>query len=99
MEIKKILGLETGKEYKNIEEVHKNLRYSKVIFMADQDLDGSHIKGLCINLFQNEWPSLCRIPGFIGFMNTPILKSKKGNQEIKFYNESLDQKSNVDMLN
>jgi DNA topoisomerase-2 len=86
-EIKKILGLEAGKEYQSIEDVHKNLRYSKVVFMTDQDLDGSHIKGLCINLFQNEWISLTRIPGFIGFMNTPILKAKKGNQELKFYNE------------
>jgi len=86
-EIKKILGLETGKEYTTIEEVNANLRYSKVVFMTDQDLDGSHIKGLCINLFQNEWSSLTRIPGFIGFMNTPILKAKKGNQELKFYNE------------
>jgi DNA topoisomerase-2 len=86
-EIKKILGLETGKEYKSIEDVHKNLRYSRVVFMTDQDLDGSHIKGLCINLFQNEWNSLTQIPGFIGFMNTPILKAKKGNQELKFYND------------
>ena len=86
-EIKKILGLETGKEYHTIEDVHKNLRYSKIVFMTDQDLDGSHIKGLCINLFQNEWSSLTHIPGFIGFMNTPILKAKKGNQELKFYNE------------
>ena len=45
------------------------------------------IKGLCINLFQNEWGSLTHIPGFIGFMNTPILKAKKGSQELKFYNE------------
>ena len=86
-EIKQILGLETGKEYTSIEDVHKYLRYSKVVFMTDQDLDGSHIKGLCINLFQNEWPSLTHIPGFIGFMNTPILKAKKSNQELKFYNE------------
>jgi DNA topoisomerase II len=86
-EIKKILGLETGKKYDNIQDVHKHLRYSKVIFMTDQDLDGSHIKGLCINLFQHEWPSLTKIPGFIGFMNTPILKAKKGNQELKFYND------------
>jgi len=86
-EIKKILGLETGKQYNSITDVHKNLRYSKVVFMTDQDLDGSHIKGLCINLFQNEWASLTKIPGFIGFMNTPILKAKKGNQELKFYNE------------
>jgi len=86
-EIKKILGLEAGKEYNSLEDVHKHLRYSRVVFMTDQDLDGSHIKGLCINLFQNEWLSLTKIPGFIGFMNTPILKAKKGASELKFYNE------------
>ena len=86
-EIKKILGLETGKKYATIEEVNKQLRYGKVLFMTDQDLDGSHIKGLGINLFQSEWPSLAEIPGFIGFMNTPILKAKKGNTELNFYND------------
>ena len=86
-EIKKILGLETGKEYKSMECVKKSLRYGSVVFMTDQDLDGSHIKGLGINLFQSEWPSLAHIPGFIGFMNTPILKAKKGTAELVFYNE------------
>ena len=86
-EIKKILGLETGKKYINIEDVYKNLRYGKVLFMTDQDLDGSHIKGLGINLFQSEWPTLANIPGFIGFMNTPILKAKKGDVELNFYND------------
>jgi len=86
-EIKKILGLETGKQYKTIEDVHKNLRYGKVLFMTDQDTDGSHIKGLGVNLFQSEWPSLTEIPMFIGFMNTPILKARKGDKELMFYNE------------
>ena len=86
-EIKKILGLETGKKYETIEDVYKNLRYGKVLFMTDQDLDGSHIKGLGINLFQSEWPTLANIPGFIGFMNTPILKAKKGSVELEFYND------------
>jgi DNA topoisomerase-2 len=86
-EIKKILGLESGKSYLNIEDVYKNLRYGKILFMTDQDLDGSHIKGLGLNLFQSEWPTLFNIPGFIGFMNTPILKAKKGATELNFYNE------------
>jgi len=86
-EIKKILGLETGKQYATLEEVNKHLRYGKVLFMTDQDLDGSHIKGLGINLFQSEWSSLTEIPGFIGFMNTPILKAKKGEKELNFYND------------
>lgn len=86
-EIKQIIGLVTGKKYLNIEDVNNNLRYGKVLFMTDQDLDGSHIKGLCINLFACEWPTLVQIPGFIGFMNTPILKARKGNTELKFYND------------
>ena len=86
-EIKKILGLETGKKYKDIDDVNRHLRYGKVLFMTDQDLDGSHIKGLGINLFQSEWSTLSEIPGFIGFMNTPILKAKKGNTELNFYND------------
>jgi DNA topoisomerase-2 len=86
-EIKKILGLETGKRYKDINDIHNNLRYGKILFMTDQDLDGSHIKGLGINLFQSEWSSLFEIPGFIGFMNTPILKARKGNEELMFYND------------
>uniref|UniRef100_A0A6C0I6M6 DNA topoisomerase (ATP-hydrolyzing) n=1 Tax=viral metagenome TaxID=1070528 RepID=A0A6C0I6M6_9ZZZZ len=85
-EIKRILGLENGRDY-TAEDVAKRLRYGKVLFMTDQDLDGSHIKGLGINLFQSEWPTLTHIPGFIGFMNTPILKARKGQQERLFYNE------------
>lgn len=86
-EIKKILGLETGKEYKSMDDVHKHLRYGKIMYMTDQDLDGSHIKGLCINLFHSEWSSLVKIPGFISFMNTPILRAKKGAQTKLFYND------------
>ena len=86
-EIKQILGLVTGKKYLNLEDVNKNLRYGKILFMTDQDLDGSHIKGLGINLFSCEWPTLAQIPGFIGFMNTPILKAKKGSNELNFYND------------
>ena len=86
-DIKKILGLEMDREYTTIEDVHKNLRYSKVMFMCDADLDGNHIKGLGINLFHSVWPSLIKIPGFISFMSTPILKARKGNAELAFYNE------------
>jgi DNA topoisomerase-2 len=85
-EIKKILGLETGKQYLP-EDVVNCLRYGKVLFLTDQDLDGSHIKGLCINLFESEWPSLTAIPGFMGFMNTPILKALKGTKTLMFYND------------
>ena len=37
--IKKIIGLETGKQY-TAELAKKSLRYGHVMFMTDQDLDG-----------------------------------------------------------
>lgn len=86
-DIKKILGLESGREYKTMADVQQYLRYGKIMVMTDQDLDGSHIKGLCINLFHSEWASLVNIPGFISFMNTPILRAKKGAQTLVFYNQ------------
>lgn len=82
-EIKKIMGLESGKVYTDT----KSLRYGQIVFMTDQDLDGSHIKGLCINFIAYLWPSLLHIDGFIGFMNTPILKATKPNQTLQFYTQ------------
>ena len=86
-DLKKILGLENGRAYTSIEDVNRNLRYGKIMVMTDQDLDGSHIKGLCINLFHSEWASLTQIPGFISFMNTPILRATKGQQKLLFYHQ------------
>ena len=83
-EIKKILGLESDKIYTDL----NDLRYGNILIMTDQDLDGSHIKGLLINMIECLWPSLLTFDTFIGFMNTPILKANKGNKSISFYNEN-----------
>lgn len=87
LDLRKIIGLETDRVYRTMDDVHKYLNYGSIVFMTDQDLDGSHIKGLCINLFHNNWRSLTHLDGFIGFINTPILKAKKGKQIEQFYNE------------
>ncbi len=81
--LKKILGLESGKEYKDI----KSLRYGKILIMTDQDYDGSHIRGLLINVFHELWHTLFEIPGFITYMSTPIVKATKGSKTIAFYTQ------------
>ena len=86
--IKKIMGLKTGKTYKNKTEALKDLRYGQICFLTDQDLDGTHIKGLCMNLFNSQWNDLFKMNDFLGYMNTPILKATKGKQEKSFYNEN-----------
>jgi DNA topoisomerase-2 len=80
--IKRILGLEHGKVYTDT----KALRYGRVMVMADQDHDGSHIKGLLMNIFHTEWPSLLKL-GFICSILTPILKVHKGAQSLSFYSQ------------
>ena len=89
-QLKQILGLESGKTYTK-EDLGK-LRYGKVRIVTDQDKDGSHIKGLIANAFDVLWPSLLTLPGFLSYMNTPILKVKKGKgksaQSKSFYSEA-----------
>lgn len=73
-ELKKIIGLTSGKKYTDV----KDLRYGSIMIMTDQDLDGSHIRGLLINLFHELWHELIAIPGFLTYMSTPIVKATKG---------------------
>jgi DNA topoisomerase-2 len=35
------------------------------MIMTDQDVDGHHIKGLILNLFDKFWPSLLQYKGFL----------------------------------
>lgn len=80
--LKKIMGLEHGKDYKDL----SSLRYGKIMMMCDQDHDGSHIKGLLFNVFSVLWPSLFKFPNFLESFLTPIVKATKGNQVVSFYN-------------
>ncbi|KAL6530462.1 DNA topoisomerase 2 [Orobanche minor] len=79
--IMKILHLEYDKQYNSVED----LRYGHVMIMTDQDHDGSHIKGLLINLFHSLWPSLLKIPTFLLEFITPIIKAARAGQVLPFY--------------
>ena len=55
------------------------------MIMADQDHDGSHIKGLVINLISYFWPELTKLAGFLKEFVTPIVKARKDKQEKAFF--------------
>ena len=80
--IKAILGLRQGQKYKD----KSTLRYGRVMVMADQDHDGSHIKGLLMNLFHTEWPGLMQM-GFLCSLATPLLKASRRGETISFYSQ------------
>src|SRR6056300_1080188 len=94
--IKKILGLQQGKVYTSLSE----LRYSRLMIMTDADDDGTHIKGLILNLIHTMWPSLLEL-NFVVSMITPVVKATSGKNKFDFYTlESFRQwSSGVDTKN
>jgi DNA topoisomerase-2 len=82
-DLKKILGLQQGKVYNDVSE----LRYGRLMIMTDADNDGSHIKGLILNMIHYFWPSLLDL-NFVVSMVTPIIKATKGANTKSFYTDS-----------
>ena len=70
--IKKLIGLIDGKKY-DADSIAKELRYGKVMFLADADTDGDHIKGLCMSFIYAGWPELIDL-GYICSFPTPLIK-------------------------
>uniref|UniRef100_A0A3B0MNB7 DNA topoisomerase 2 n=1 Tax=Theileria annulata TaxID=5874 RepID=A0A3B0MNB7_THEAN len=82
--ILKIMGLDITNK---LRQDSSGLRYGSIMIMTDQDYDGSHIKGLLINMFHNFWPKLIQFNGFIKEFITPIIKvtNKSNNQVHSFF--------------
>ena len=83
--LKMIIGLKQGEDYTS-DDKFNTLRYGHVLLLTDQDVDGSHIKGLFINMLHTLWPSLVKRDNFVQSLNTPIVKALKGKDIITFYN-------------
>lgn len=62
-----IMGLKFGTKYD--ESNIKTLRYGHLMIMADQDTDGSHIKGLIVNLIHSKWFSDVHLNGSCLFVS------------------------------
>jgi DNA topoisomerase-2 len=82
--LKIIMGLKQGCAYETDAEV-RSLRYGRVMVMTDQDHDGSHIKGLLVNLFAVFWPALLQRCDFLVEFVTPIVKCTRGREVRSFY--------------
>ena len=80
--LKKILGLKMGETY--TKDNISTLRYGSIILMMDADTDGSHIKGLFLNLLDYYFPSLLKLDNFVKVLVTPVVKVTK-QKEIKSF--------------
>lgn len=70
----------------NIEESISDLRYDKVIFATDADVDGLHIRNLLLTFFLHYFEPLVKL-GFIYILETPIYRVRNKKETIYCYSE------------
>ncbi len=68
MDIMSSIGLTIGQKAEI-----DSLRYSKIVFLADSDVDGGHINTLLVNFFFTFWPEMFE-QGAIQFAKAPLFE-------------------------
>ena len=77
-----ITGLQLGIAVNSINDV----RFGKIVFTTDQDLDGFSIRGLLMNMLYKFWPELFKL-GMVYILNTPLVKVKYKKDLLQFYSQ------------
>lgn len=75
--IKEIIELDVVQQYVYDLETENHHFHAGVGEMIVHNTDGSHIKGLLINMLATYWPSLLKLDGYVQCMSTPIVKAFK----------------------
>ena len=64
----------------------KSLRYSKIVFLADSDVDGGHINTLLTNFFYSFWPEMFEL-GMIYLAKAPLFEVVTNKDVLYFESE------------
>lgn len=80
------LGCGFGKEY-----VYENLRYGKIIIMADADIDGGHIQFLNLLFLNKFYPDLIK-RGHVYVAVPPLFRAKRTNGKENLYLKDLKER-------
>jgi DNA gyrase/topoisomerase IV subunit B len=74
----------------DIEDSLANLRYDKIVFATDADVDGLHIRNLLLTFFLQFFEPLVKF-GYIHILETPIFRVRTKEETIYCYSEAEKQ--------
>lgn len=83
LDFKQMMGIKEGVDY-TIPENYKLLRYKRIHFAGDSDIDGTHIKGLFSNMLHVFYPSIL-IAGVLKDYKSKLVTAEKGKKKLIFY--------------
>ncbi len=77
-----------NKELSELYKVIQNEGYENIVIASDQDLDGTHIRGLLMGFFLRYLPNMI---GKVAILQTPVIGVKKGKELTNWYYSLSDE--------